>query len=261
MTDLKRYLIGAAYLFSRDRYKRGRALQELARISASLFGDFPISENHKIWREDRAFLAHYSRLSPNNPYSADRKFTLREIVRYARTVPGEMAECGCYRGASAWFIANEAPGATLHLFDSFSGLPRPSEKDRLPGTSMSFWSEGVLSASEEEVRTILGSLPNIRIHKGWIPEPFASVEHLRFSLVHIDVDLYQPTWDSLQFFYPKLSPNGIIVLDDYGFKTCPGALKASDEFSKEVGEYIIHLSTGQGVIIKKANVQCLAESQ
>ncbi len=251
MTDLKRYLKGAAYLFSRDRYKRRRVLQELARVSASFFGDFPISEDHKIWREDRAFLADYSRLSPSNPYSADRKFTLREMVRYARGIPGEMAECGCFRGASAWFIANGAPGVPLHLFDSFAGLSQPSKKDRLPDDSMSFWSKGALSASEEEVRTTLGSLPNIRIHKGWIPESFSSVEHLQFSLVHIDVDLYQPTWDSLTFFYPRLSSNGVIVLDDYGFKTCPGAFKASEEFSNEVDDYIIHLPTGQGVIIKK----------
>jgi hypothetical protein len=68
--------------------------------------------------------------------------------------------------------------------------------------------------------------------------------------VHIDVDLYQPTRDSLAFFYPRLVKGGVIVMDDYGFKTCPGATRAAEELATAQGVGILHLPTGQGVITK-----------
>ncbi|HEX3704868.1 MAG TPA: TylF/MycF/NovP-related O-methyltransferase, partial [Vicinamibacterales bacterium] len=49
-------------------------------------------------------------------------------------------------------------------------------------------------------------------------------------LLHIDVDLYEPTRDSIAFLYERMNPGGIVVCDDYGFMTCPGATKAIDEF-------------------------------
>ena len=64
--------------------------------------------------------------------------------------------------------------------------------------------------------------PNLRR----IPE----VESKKFAFVHVDVDLYQPTLDSLKFFYPRLLPGGVIVVDDYGYSVFPGAKRAVDEF-------------------------------
>ncbi|HBH79257.1 MAG TPA: hypothetical protein DDY39_05465, partial [Nitrospira sp.] len=67
-------------------------------------------------------------------------------------------------------------------------------------------------------------------YKGWIPDRFPEVKERRFAFVHIDVDLYQPIMDSLKFFFPRLLPGGIIVVDDYGYSIFPGAKKAVDEF-------------------------------
>jgi len=76
------------------------------------------------------------------------------------------------------------------------------------------------------------------------------VSNETFRLVHIDVDLYQPTMDSLAFFYPRLSNSGVIVLDDYGFTTCPGAYKAVKTFMSEnrLSQHLIMLTTGQGLL-------------
>src|SRR5690349_17532536 len=73
--------------------QRRRVRQEMARISASIFGDFPLSEDRKVWREDTAFLTNYARLSPGNPYSQDRKWTLREFTRLTNNLLGDIAEC------------------------------------------------------------------------------------------------------------------------------------------------------------------------
>jgi O-methyltransferase len=74
-------------------------------------------------------------------------------------------------------------------------------------------------------------------------------KHERFSFVHLDVDLYQPTMDSLEFFYGKMSPGNIILCDDYGFVTCPGAKKAMDSFFADKPEEIVSLPTGQGFVV------------
>ncbi len=230
--------------------QRRRVRQECARLAASLFGDFPIGDDYKLWLEDKEFRQKFKELSPISPYSLERKWTLREFAKYVSPLPGSMAECGCYQGASAYFMAKENPGVALHLFDSFEGLSDPQQVDVPIRADNRGWKRGDMSASEEIARKNLQEFSNIIFHKGWIPEKFHLVQNEQFKLVHIDVDLYQPTKDSLHFFYPKMIDNGIIVLDDYGSTICPGAFKASSEFSKENNLKIIHLSTMQGIIIK-----------
>jgi hypothetical protein len=78
------------------------------------------------------------------------------------------------------------------------------------------------------------------------------VEDRRFKLVHIDVDLYQPTRDSVEFFYPRMVPGGVILCDDYGSTRCPGARRAMDEFFFEKPEGpVVDLLNGQGLAIKR----------
>lgn len=232
--------------------QRRRVRQEMARISAGFFGDFPLSEDRKVWREDAAFRQHYQRLSPGNPYSQDRKWALREFTRFTNRITGDIAECGCYEGASAFFMAQASTSGSLHLFDSFEGISAPQAEDRPERSDVMPWNAGDLSATEEKLRSNLADFTNITIYRGWIPQRFGEVAERRFKLVHIDVDLYQPTRDSLEFFYPRMAAGGVIVMDDYGFLTCPGAKLAADEFAASKNIPVLHLPTGQGVIMRHA---------
>ena len=251
MYSLQRVLKAIYWLLFGNAGQRRRIRQELARLSASLFGDYYISDDYKLWREDREFLKKYRELSPNNPYSQDRKFTLREFARLVKTVPGDMAECGCYEGASAWFMANELPEIPLHLFDSFSGLSEPGARDEAgPGVHFQ-WQSGDMSSSEDRIRQTLGKFSNTFIYKGWIPQRFSEIEGRKFRLVHIDVDLYEPTRNSLEFFYPRMSAGGVLVFDDYGVTSCPGAYRAVTDFMRDKKEHVLNLPTSQGVIIKE----------
>ncbi len=250
MYSINRIIKAIVWLCVGTTAQRRRVLQECARTSASVFGDFPISEDNKLWRQDGEFLEQYKHLSPANPYSQDRKFVLREFVRFTQNIPGALAECGCFEGASAWFMASELPNDPIYLFDSFEGLPPPSDNDT-PSNGKSFsWKTGDLTASEKILQKNLEDFSNITVLKGWIPERFNEVAEQPFRFVHIDVDLFQPTLDTLDFFYPRLNCGGVIVLDDYGFTTCPGAYKATTDYMHDKPENIIHLPTGQGIIIK-----------
>ena len=251
MYSPRRLLKSARILINGTAAERRRLRQEGARISAQLFGDYYLGDDHKIWRGDKEFINKFKSLSPHNYYSMERKWTLREFVRWTSTLEGDIAECGCYVGVSAWFMASEAPETTIYLFDSFEGLSSPSIEDSTRIADAFEWQKADMRATEEELKNNLAGFTNIRIMKGWIPERFPDVSDHHFRLVHIDVDLYEPTLRSLEFFYPRLVNNGVIVMDDYGYETCPGAYRAANEFAESTGELIIHLPTGQGVIIKR----------
>jgi hypothetical protein len=63
--------------------------------------------------------------------------------------------------------------------------------------------------------------------------------------------LYQPTFASVSFFYPRMNSGGLMLFDDYGFATCPGARRAIDEFFADKPEPIIDLPTGQAFVLIK----------
>jgi predicted O-methyltransferase YrrM len=250
MYSLKRIVQALIWLVFGDQAKKRRVKQECARIAANLFGDYPLSEDCKLWREDTEFLDKYRELSPGNPYSQDRKYILREMVRYTEAIPGDIAECGCFEGASAYFMALERQNIEIHLFDSFEGLSEVSEKDITTKNSVRNWKQGDLKTTEEKLKANLKEFDNIVVHKGWIPEKFPDVAEKSFCFVHIDVDLFEPTLASLQFFYPKISAGGVLLLDDFGFTTCPGAYDAAMEYMESLNQKIIHLTTGQGLVVK-----------
>ena len=83
-----------------------------------------------------------------------------------------------------------------------------------------------------------------------IPSRFDELKKNRFSFIHLDVDLYEPTRDSIEFFYPRINKGGILVCDDYMQTVCPGATKAIDEFLADKPEKMIALSGGGGFFIK-----------
>jgi hypothetical protein len=218
------------------------------RLTGLIYPTYRFSEFGRILLEDKAFLHTYERLAgANNYHSLDRKYALDQMMKLVKRIDGDTAECGAYQGASSYFICRNiyAMKKVHHVFDSFEGLSAPSDKDG------SYWTRGDLAAEEVTIRENLKEFDFVTYYRGWIPTRFKEVEDRRFVFVHLDLDLYQPTWDSLCFFYPRVNPEGIILCDDYGFITCPGARQAMDEFFRDRTEEIVSLPTGQGFVIKR----------
>jgi O-methyltransferase len=206
------------------------------------------------WPRDRQFQELSQKWEGIPGLPNDRRFFLLTAAKAARKVLGDTAECGVRYGTSSFFILSGLNDADKkhHLFDSFEGLSEPSAEDQPNENERSAWKSGDLTADEHVTRKNLAAFTNCRYYKGWIPERFDEVSDCRFSFVHIDVDLYDPTRDSLEFFYPRMNAGGVIICDDYGFSDCPGATGAMDEFFSDKEESIFHIPTGQGMIIKSA---------
>lgn len=238
--------ITAKWIISRNPEQRHYAMERLANM---VNPDFHFTEAGQVWRDDKVFEEKYHDLVGNDFHSIDRKYTVNQFLQLVKNIPGDMAECGVYKGATAWFmctfIQQHDLHKTLHVFDSFQGLSKPQGEDG------DHWAAGNLATDEAECRKNLSIFNFVKYYKGWIPEKFAEVDTKRFCFVHIDVDLYQPTFDSVSFFYERMNSGGIIICDDYGFTTCPGAKKAMDDFFCDKAEAVIMLTTGQGLIIKQ----------
>jgi O-methyltransferase len=176
----------------------------------------------------------------------DRCFMLYQLAEYANAKEGEMAEVGVYKGGTSKLISKVAARAakTIHIFDTFSGMPLTDmTKDR--------HEEGDFSdTSLDSVKKYLEDCSNVRFYQGSFPDTSAPIVDLPFCFVHIDVDIYKSVMDCCEFFYPRLVKGGIMVFDDYGFLSCPGAKMAVDEFFSDKPEYPCYLPTGQCFVIK-----------
>jgi O-methyltransferase len=201
-----------------------------------------LGERNKIWRVDDEFSADIRKL-PSNDRQLERLYVIEQLAKYCNSLKGDYAECGTYLGSSAFFLAKHAP-QSVFLFDSWEGLSAPSNVDG------DYWSKGDLKSNLETAQENLKNFTNIEFFKGWIPSRFIEVSNRSFALVHIDVDIYQPTKDTLEFFWDRVVPGGVIICDDYGFANCAGAKKAMDDFFDSVSN-VISLPTGQALVIKR----------
>jgi len=235
-----------------DRYESRHAI--LAYIS-KYFG-FRLGNRYLTWHKDEEFSKVYSEVAsgPSSSNIPERKFVLYSIAKSIQGVPGDIAETGVYIGESSYLMmkASEATEKCFYGFDSFEGLSEPDNNDWIPDGYIFKWGKHDLSVPEDIARRNLTSFEGrFSLLKGWIPDRFHEVDSKRFSLVHIDVDLYQPTLDSIQFFWQRINVGGVLLCDDYGFETCPGARKAMDDFFGGLNLSVIHLPTGQGVVFKQ----------
>ena len=157
--------------------------------------------------------------TPNAKLRRERFFNLIQLLRLTDNVSGVTAEVGCFKGLSSYLIcktlqtiSTDYDGASHSVIDSFEGLSTPSPEDS--GLSQDF--AGRFSdTSIEHVKNTLREFPNVSFFKGWVPNVFSNLSEKRYKFVHIDVDLYKPTFDSLSYFFPRLSNNGVIVIDDF----------------------------------------------
>ena len=210
-----------------------------------------LAEDGRWFFADPDYAAFYERFGEGNYRAYDRRYAVAQLARLAVPLAGDFAECGVYRGATAYLLGRALsggdPARRLHLFDSFAGLSEPDASDG------AHWKGRDMAAGLVEVQAALRPiLASIDFHPGWIPQRFSEVENRRFALVHLDVDLYQPTADALAFFYPRLVDRAVLICDDYGFETCPGSRRAFDEFFADKPEPVLNLPTGQGLVIRQA---------
>ena len=169
------------------------------------------------------------------PYTQVHPIRQENLLRLAKDIErknlkGAIVECGVLDGGTAALMAyaTAQSGRTIHLFDSWSGLPTTTEKD---GEASKVWANDVVG-SPKRVTAVMRRLQiaadRIVFHRGWFHESFPNVEIDRIALLHIDADFYESVKLSLETWVPRVVPGGYIQIDDYS--AFIGCRKAVDEY-------------------------------
>jgi hypothetical protein len=154
-------------------------------------------------------------------------------------IAGDIVECGTARGGSAALLglAMRARDANrrLWIFDTFEGLPEPSAND--PDEEIARRYIGTCKGSIEDVTALLDRLDLLSratLVKGLFQDTLHSAAVERVALLHLDGDWYDSVMVCLQVLYDKVSPGGIVQIDDYGY--WQGAKKAVADFFEQRGQ-------------------------
>lgn len=163
-----------------------------------------------------------------------------EMAKYYKDHLGCYVECGVAAGAQVIAMRFGAPNKIIHAFDSFKGIPLPSNRDnQIPGIKelnefeqsllpnpgeQKLESTGVTSVDVQSFKDHLinskAGLENIVIHEGWFEETLPENDLGDIALLRLDGDLYNSTFTCLKYLFPKLVKGGVFILDDYELKGC-----------------------------------------
>lgn len=158
------------------------------------------------------------------PYTMSSRLKLRSLKSLAELlnqnqVPGDFVECGTFKGGSAAVISTALTSERkIWLFDSFEGLP--DVKEEVDGADSKDW-VGKCRAAEEDVlealKTVGVSPEQYLIRKGWFQDTFKQTLPEQVALLHCDADWYDSVLLTLETFYDRIPPGGVVVLDDFGW--------------------------------------------
>ena len=232
----------------------GYELRSAARVASIPDGEYyrpfhsyvPLFSPWYGYGECKQFLdvaASYTLVSP------DRLYILYSLAKHALYLGGEFWECGVYKGGTARMLAEIIrskgnSGTKLRLFDTFEGMPETDAGKDLHRKG------DFADTTLKRVREVVGNDDMIEFRKGIIPSTFEGTEDVKIAFAHVDVDIYSSVLACCEFIYPRLVDGGIIVFDDYGQPTCPGARRAVDEYCGRIPAPAIALPTAQAILVK-----------
>ncbi|MGI6205312.1 MAG: TylF/MycF/NovP-related O-methyltransferase [Anaerovoracaceae bacterium] len=159
-------------------------------------------------------------------------------------VEGCAADLGCYRGDISWQMNALMPDRKLYLFDTFTGYDgRDIAVEQENGYSDAAVNDYSLSPKElaNYEERILSRMPyadQVVIKPGWFPETAYDLEE-KFALVYIDTGLYQPTFKGIQYFFPRMSKGGVILVAGYEDGRSSSVRAAVDDLEKQYGAFLI----------------------
>lgn len=189
-------------------------------------------------------------LRPYSMTSAERLWSLLNAVRYvvAEGIPGDIVECGVWRGGSMMAAAREllALGVTdrrIWLYDTYAGMTTPTSADIEAGTGVSaaamlaetpvadgnnVWCVAGRADVEANLRSTGYPFSQFTFVEGDVAQTLLSSAPTSIALLRLDTDWYESTRAGLNVLYPRLAVGGVCILDDYGH--WEGARKAVDEY-------------------------------
>jgi O-methyltransferase len=219
----------------------------------------------------RPFDKHARDLGQDWPVEAETMIGMQRLASLQHCVetvlideiPGDLVECGVWRGGAsilmrAVLAAYSDETRRVWLCDSFEGVPPPDtenyKEDKLPWYAIGLHRAApILAVTQEEVRANFeryGLLDDqVRFLPGWFKDTLGDAPIEQIAVLRLDGDLYESTIQALDALYPRLSPDGFCIIDDYNLKGCRQAV-ADYRTKHEITAEIVDID-GTGVLWRK----------
>jgi O-methyltransferase len=182
-----------------------------------------------------------------------RVYTCIWAAQQGLHLAGDFVECGVNTGIFSRAICEYLDFAnvkkTFYLFDTFQGIPEgqalPEEREHVRSNNATTYRE----CYEETVKTF-EPFPNVRLVRGTVPQTLSTVPIDRVAYLSIDMNLVHPEIAALEFFWDRLVPGALVVLDDYAFEAHRPQHEAIDAFAAKRNVAVYTSPTGQGLIVR-----------
>lgn len=164
---------------------------------------------------------------------------------------GDFVECGVNRGGFARSVIHftDFPklGKHFYLLDTFRGLDERlvTQAERLNGILLYRYDECF-----EDVQKTFAQFPCVKLIRGSVPDTLPLVPSQKVAFLSLDMNCAAPEIAAAAYFWDKMPPGAVIVLDDYGWGRHLEQKKAFDIFAAERSVRVLPLPTGQGLIVK-----------
>jgi O-methyltransferase len=167
------------------------------------------------------------------------RYCVEQVMRDG--VPGDLIETGAWRGGACIFMrailkAHGDTTRTVWVADSFSGLPPPNAADYPADMGDKHFTQDALAVSQQTVERNFANYglldEQVRFLKGWFKDTLPDAPIERLAVMRLDGDMYESTIQALEALYPRLSPGGFVIIDDYMLAPCA---KAVGDFRAKLG--------------------------
>lgn len=202
---------------------------------------------------NQLFAKHAEAARAHTMLGNDRLHVIYQCLNQSCDKDAVVMEVGCYKGGTSLFMANVLNETTdgkfeLHAFDTFEGHV---EQDI--GVNDNAHKAGYFNdAKFEDVVSLLSGYKQAYVHKGRVQDSIKDIDKKLISFIHLDTDLYEPTRFVLNMMDGRMRmlDIGMIVVDDYGARSCDGVKRAVDEYITGNDCRMLALPTGQAVLFR-----------
>lgn len=207
----------------------------------------PLDTNGVEILQDKVFLSSCREVKAFSLLDTNRLINLWEYCK--RSNPdGAILEVGSYKGGGALHLSNCQPSRSVFIFESFEGFELVDAQ-----LDMNFNMQQFKDTAQSNVEKLFKSKNReVTVTPGFFPESAKTLDLPRISFVHLDVDIYKATIESLCFLDDKMTDKSFILIDD-ARRNCKGVDKAIDEFIHKSKKWIyLPLFPSQGLLVHKS---------
>lgn len=211
--------------------------------------------NHEFLK-DAGFqkaLARGLRADPGLGFMTWRLHVALWAASHAMRLPGDFVECGVNRGflssAIMAYLDWNSLEQSFFLFDTFQGIATHLLSSEEIASGRLEHNQQYTECYDNAVRNF-AEFQRVHLVRGTVPESLASVEVSRVAYLSIDMNCAKADTEAFEYFWPRLSPGAVVLLDDYAYCGFESTYRTFNELADRHRIHILSLPTGQGIILK-----------